>query len=375
MLRFLLIVIFALSSFYSSPLVAQNAAATSPQLNETDRKWLVNKGTVGVVSGGIRGTYVQVAADLSAVLDDGNKLRIIPMIGKGSVQNITDILYLKGTDIGIVQSDVLTFIKDQGIHGGIERRIKYITKLYNEEFHLVANKAIRSIEELAGRQVNFGNEGSGTDMTAQTVFKALGIDVVAVYDDYALALEKVKSGETAAMVYVAGKPVSAFTPIGPDDNVHFLPVRYEGGLRKAYLPSSFTSDDYPGLVPLGQEIETIAVGAIMAVFNWQPGTFRYNKVKHFVNAMFSNFDKFQLAPRHKKWREVNLAAEVPGWRRFKPAADWLARNPLALAGAGRQNKTAFERFISQNGAANLSAAEMQSLFKAFLEWQKTAGRS
>lgn len=371
---FFLAVVVLIASLYTNPLAAQGASPAPKPVVESDQKWLVNRGTVGVVSGGIGGTYVQIAADLASVLDDGNELRVIPMIGKGSVQNITDILYLKGTDIGIVQSDVLTFIKDQGIHRGINTRIKYITKLYNEEFHLLANKAIRTIGDLAGRQVNFGNPGSGTDMTAQTVFRSLGIDVVPVYDDYALALEKVKSGETAAMVYVAGKPVTAFAPLGPDDNVRLLPVRYEGALAKAYLPSIFTSEDYPGLVPVGQDVETIAVGAIMAVFNWKPGTFRYKKVKKFVESMFDNFDQFQKSPRHKKWREVNLAAEVPGWKRFKPAADWLARNPVVVAGTGPEH-TAFNEFVAKSDTADLSNTEMQTLFREFLEWRKAAGKS
>lgn len=371
MSRFLLAIVFALVSLYTIPSTAQSTSAAAQQ-NENDQKWLVNKGTVGVMSGGINGTYSRIAADLASVLDDKNTLRIIPMIGKGSVQNITDILYLKGTDVGIVQSDVLSFLKDQRIHPGIEKRIKYITKLYNEEFHLVANTAIRDIADLAGRQVNFGNVGSGTDMTAQTVFKNLGLDVVPVHDDYALALEKVKSGEVAAMVYVAGKPVSAFAPIGPNDNLHFLPIKYEGDIVNTYLPSSFTAEDYPGLIAPGQDVETIAVGAVMAVFNWKPGTFRYKKVKRFVDSMFDNFGSFQKAPRHKKWREVNLAAEVPGWKRFQPASDWLSRNPVT---ASATDDTAFRTFVSQNGGDHLNNAEMQTLFKEFLEWRRTAGRS
>ena len=62
-----------------------------------------NAGTVGVISGGVDGTYVRIAADLAAVLDDGDTLRVLPIIGKGSLQNISDILVLRGVDIGIVQ--------------------------------------------------------------------------------------------------------------------------------------------------------------------------------------------------------------------------------------------------------------------------------
>ena len=98
-----------------------------------------NKGTVGIISGGINGTYIRIASDLADVLDDGDDLRVLAIRGKGSLQNINDILYLKGIDIGIVQSDVLEFSRRENLlHPQISDRINYITKLYNEEIHVLA---------------------------------------------------------------------------------------------------------------------------------------------------------------------------------------------------------------------------------------------
>lgn len=69
-------------------------------------------GTVGIVTGDIDGTGIRIASDLARVLDSGAELRIIPIAGKGSIQNINDLLTLRAVDIAIVQSDVLTrFIK------------------------------------------------------------------------------------------------------------------------------------------------------------------------------------------------------------------------------------------------------------------------
>jgi len=141
----------------------------------------VNQGTVRVISGGIGGTYIRIATDLASVLNDGERLRVLPIVGQGSVQNITDLLYLKGIDIGIVQSDVLSFIKRRNMYPGVEDRIAYITKLYNEELHVVGSPEIGGLGELAGRKVNFGVEGSGTAMTAETVFDSLGIEVEPVF--------------------------------------------------------------------------------------------------------------------------------------------------------------------------------------------------
>lgn len=263
----------------------------------------INSGTVGIISGGITGTYVRIAADLAAVLDNGNTLRVLPYVGKGSVQNISDMLYLKGIDIGIVQSDVLEFAKSEGLFGNIENRIRYITKLYNEEFHLVAGDGIRTVRDLAGKKVNFGIEGSGTHMTSSVVFKALGVQVEPTALDQDLALEKVKSGEIAAAIFVAGKPTRAFSDVRPEDGLHLVPIDYAGKLRDTYLPSAFDDGDYPGLVPPGQTVNTIAVGAVMAVFNWAEANDRYRKVATFVDAFFTNFDAFQHLPRHRSGRK------------------------------------------------------------------------
>jgi TRAP transporter TAXI family solute receptor len=328
----------------------------------------VNGGTVGVISGAITGTYARIATDMSAVLDSGNELRILPIIGKGSVQNITDILYLRGIDVGIVQSDVLQYIRETGSYPDISNRIAFITKLYNEEVHILTRTDIKAVEDLRGKKVNFANEGSGTYMTASVVFKKLGIDVEITTFDYELALENLKKGEIDALFYVAGKPAPIFSTIKPEDGLQLLNVDLTPELAETYLPGEFTTTDYPGLVPPNQEVKTVAVGAVMAVFNWKRAHGRYNKIKRFVDAFFGNFDQFLQAPRHPKWQEVNLAADVPGWKRFEPARAWLESHQ----GEATNQVSEFKTFLETTGQATaLSAEDQEELFKRFLKWKDT----
>lgn len=286
----------------------------------------VNAGRVGVLSGGVSGTDVRIIADLAAVLDDRPDMRILPIVGQGSVQNITDILYLRGIDIGIVQADALAYVRDERIHPSIEARVRYIAKLHNEEFHLLARRDIESIEDLAGKSVNVGHEGSGTNITATAVFDALGIAVEPRSFDPTLALAKLKSGEIAAMATVAGKPASMFSTLEADNGLHLLPVPLTPELLDVYLPGRLEAGDYPRLMLDGASVDTIAVGAIMVVYNWPATHPRYRNLATFVDAFFESFDRFQIPSRHGKWREVNLAAEVPGWERFAPAEQWLGAN-------------------------------------------------
>ena len=292
-------------------------AQTNPiaQLNAMVAR--ANAGTVGIVAGGVDGTYIRIAADLAAVLDDSDRLRVIAIIGRGSVQNIADIMVLRGVDLGIVQSDVLAYARRERLFPSVDRLVQYVCKLYDEEVHILAGPGIASVQDLAGRAVNVDLPGSGTAMTASLIFDALGIRVQERNAPQDSALDQLRRGEIAALVYVAGKPARLFSAIRPDEGLRLLPLPAEPALLDTYLPAHFAAADYPALVP-EEGIETMAVGAVLAVYAWAPGTERHRKVSRFVEALSANFDSFLRPPRHPKWREVNLAAEVPGWTRFTP---------------------------------------------------------
>jgi TRAP transporter TAXI family solute receptor len=303
-------------------LVAGAAAAQTPaQALLTQRTNEANAGTVGIISGGVDGTYIRIAADLAAVLDNGNQLRIIAMLGKGSIQNIQDIILLRGVDIGIVQSDALAFARRNRLVPGVDTQIQYIAKLYDEEIHLLVRPGINSLADLAGQVVNVDVAGSGTAMTASLVFEALGLQVRFANDVQDLALRKLRDGEIAGLVFVAGKPARLFAGIPPESGLRFLPIAPTPALMETYLPGTLAAADYPNLIPAGGSVETIAVGAVMAVYAWPPGHERHRKVARFVEALQARFPEFLRPPRHPKWREVNLSAQVPGWVRF----DHMAR--------------------------------------------------
>ena len=205
-----------------------------------------NAGTVGIISGGVDGTYVRIAADLAAVLDDGQTLRVLPVIGKGSLQSVADILYLRGIDVGIVQSDVLAYVRQQHLYPGVEQSLQYVAKLYDEEVHVLARKDIARVEDLAGQPVNVDVVGSGTAMTAPLIFDALGVAVQIKNFDQSSALERLKQGELAAIVYVSGQPARLFADVTQESGLHFLALPLTNGLAATYLPAGLDSPILPG---------------------------------------------------------------------------------------------------------------------------------
>ena len=335
------------------------------QFGSVSTKQSLNANTVTLISGTIGGTYVQFGADLASVLDDGNKLRILPIVGRGSVQSVADILFLQGVDLGIVRSDTLEYLERKGIAKDIKKQFTYVTKLYNEEMHVIASKSIRNLRDLEGKTVSVDLPNGGTFVTALTVFERLGMKPKVVYVEQRIALEKLKAGEIDAVIVCGGKPYKSVSGF-KDDRFHLVTVNYEKPLQGDYLPASLSAKDYPNLISGEERVDTIAVPAVLAAYNWAPKTERYNKLANFVDAFFTKFPTFQNPPFHPKWREVSLSAPLPGWQRLPVAQQWLDRHGVEAA-----TRTRFDDFLKQSPAATRlqSDADKEVLFKQFRAWE------
>jgi TRAP transporter TAXI family solute receptor len=330
-----------------------------------------NAGTVGIITGMEGGTYARTGSDLTFL--DSADLRVLVTLGKGSLQNLSDILYLKGVDVGFVQADALTYAKQHNLFPNLTQRIRYIAKLYDEEIHVLARKNINTLQDLNGQRVNVDVSGSGSAMTAEILLDALGIKAKIEHARQVVGVEELEQGEIAAVIHVGGAPIPLFANIPASAGLHFLPVALTTALAQVYLPDQFMHDAYPALIPAGAPpVQTIAVGDVMAVYGWPPHTDRYNKVKRFVDAFFSRFEELRHPPHHPKWLEVNLTAEVPGWTRFQPAQDWLVQHTLAGT-ANPATQIRFNTFLSHTDPAinsQLTDAAKAVLFQQFQVWDR-----
>jgi TRAP transporter TAXI family solute receptor len=331
------------------------------QFGSAATKQALNENTVTCITGTIGGTYVQIGADLASVLDDGNSLRVLPIVGRGSVQSVADILFLQGVDIGIVRGDTLDYLERKGFAKDIKKQFTYITKLYNEEMQVIAPKSINSLRDLAGKTVSVDLPNGSTFVTVLTVAERIGMKANFVYIEQRIAMEKLKKGEIDAVIVVGGKPYKSVSTFENDGRFHLVKVDYEKPLQGDYLPTTLTSKDYPNLIANGETVDTIAVPALLAAYNWAPKTDRYRKLTNFVNAFFTKFPQFQKPPFHPKWKEVSLSASLPGWNRFQPAQDWLDKH-----GVEPVTRAKFETFLKQNPAAG---GDNEALFKQYQAWE------
>jgi TRAP transporter TAXI family solute receptor len=336
------------------------------QFGSAQTKQALNQNTVTLITGTIGGTYVQFGADLASVLDDGNKLRVLPIVGRGSVQSVADILFLQGVDIGIVRADTLDYLERKGFAKDIKKQFTYVTKLYNEEMQIIAPKSINSLRDLEGKTVSVDLPNGSTFVTVLTVADRLGIKANWVYIEQRIAMEKLKTGEVDAVIVVGGKPYKSVSNFGNDGRFHLVKVDYEKPLQGDYLPATLTSKDYPNLIAEGEKVDTIAVPALLAAYNWAPNTDRYRKLAVFVDYFFTKFPQFQNPPFHPKWKEVSLAAPLAGWTRLPAAQQWLDTHGIEPVSRGR-----FDEFLKQSSAAGRLPADTdkEALFKQFKAWE------
>jgi hypothetical protein len=152
------------------------------------------------------------------------------------------------------------------------------------------------------------------------------------------------------------------------------------------MPANLTSEEYPELIESGTIVPTIASRALLVAHAWPENSVRYNRIARFVDAFFSKIDQFHDRARHPKWKEINLAADIPGWTRFKPAADWIAQHRPAAEARGQADdanglhadrRALFAEFLDDYTATRrnkLTLADQEELFVKFDEFVRKKAR-
>jgi TRAP-type uncharacterized transport system substrate-binding protein len=339
---------------------------TDAALRERKNAW-----TVGIAGGLLSGTYMRFVDEMASVLNDGDNLRILPIVSYGAASNLDDLLYLRGVDAAVTQSDVFEYFRTQRKTPNLERRVQYIIRLPIAELHILARNDVQSLEDLRGKKVNFGPAGTGASLTGTIVFQRLGINVEQVLIDQPTALQKLQAGQVDAIARVIPKPIDFFGKIPQNSGLHLVNIPFTKTFEDLYTLGEFNKQDYPNLLQGQDRIDTIAVPAVLAVFNWPKYTDRYAKVDRFIQYLFSRWDALQHPPYHPKWRDVNLAATVPGWTRFSVADD-LLQQIQAQQQQKQQQRADFDTFLSHQPKIPASDADREELFRKFIQWQAQA---
>ncbi len=272
-----------------------------------------NKIKLGMVTGGPKGTYYQFGLNLERLVQ-GAGIDLNVHNSNGSVENIYAVYKRPHTQMGIVQSDVLAFVakvQTDPVLKRIAKKIKMVYPLYNEEVHLLGKKEIRDFEDLEGRRVAIGKEGSGSYLTARLLFEVSGIrpaETVAIGASY--ALDRLKRGEVDAMFYVAGYPVKLFTEeVSSADNLALLPILNKN-ITEFYAKTSIPGNTYPWQERV---TDTVAIKSVLVSFNFRMAN--CDNVGKFALEVANNIEWLKQNG-HPKWNSVDLNYPLKGWEQY-----------------------------------------------------------
>lgn len=338
---------------------AQAGGAGASQATAAD--WL------GIAAGPAAAAETVLAADMAGLFAAGEPLRVLPMLGDAGEGNVELLLNEQHVDVAFVSTDALA--ASVAAHKDLPEHLELVARLYPQEVHMLARADIRTVFDLAGKKVSFGPAGSASSVTASALFKALGIEVEPQSLDASLAIERLKQGAISAAVIVSGKPSPLIAGVPADLGLHLLPVSFGAPLEQAYLPTRLEAADYPNLIEASGEIPTVATGMVLLAAKGKNDPGAAIRIARFVDTLFPRFAELQASDRHPKWREVNLAATLPGFARTPEAQSWLARRPAmaakpiaAIRGAGA---AAPADLVSGEG-------EKEALFRKFIEWRQNS---
>ena len=314
----------------SPDVCAQPANGGTPDVRRASpqgEKEKMNAWTVGLAGGLLEGAPLRLAAEMARVVDDGPNLHVLPIVTRGATEDLNSLLYLRGVDTAIINSDALEEYKIQVPE--IRRRISYLLNLFPSELHIFVRPEIESLQDLAGKKVNFNTQGTAAAYSGPLIFSRLGINAENTFIPHQIALEQMRKGEIAAVVFITSKPVDAFVRGRWDAGYKFLPVKYDSKFEDYYLPAVLEPAEYPGLIKPDERVATIAVPTVLVAFNWPVNSNRYQRVARLVDNLFSRIDRLQAPGFDPKWKSINLAATVPSLTRFPAAQQWLDRQNRA----------------------------------------------
>lgn len=289
---------------------------------------------MGIMTGGLQGTYYQFGLNLKELMKN-NGIDLSVFNSNGSVSNVYAVFQRPGTQLGIVQSDVLAFVakvQTDPVLKNIAKKIRMVFPLYNEEIHLVGKKELLSFDDLQGKNVAIGKEGSGTYLTAKLLFKVSGIQPAKMISiGGADALNELKEGKVDGMFYVAGYPVKLFSEqISKADNLHVVPIENDGVVD--FYPESIIPASTYSWQP--EPVNSVAVKAVLISYN-----FRNTQCKNVGRFGVLLNDNLQWLKNngHPKWNSVDLDSPLKGWKQYDCVKKKLHTMPFEAPVIQEQN--------------------------------------
>jgi polar amino acid transport system substrate-binding protein len=293
-------------------LLALPAGAQAPNPRTEVRKGLVSVLTDGIADPDSRAT--RAINQLAAYAGHMANVRVMPISGHGAAANVRDLLYLRGVDFAVVNSDVLAFLDLSGQYPEARRRLRFVTHLFDQKVFLLVRNDIKTIDDLRGRRlVVMSEEGPGR-VTAKTLFGLRKIDIAVEEAGPGAVLDDARLGKYDGALLLSDELAHVQLGARMRQEYHLLPITMTQELQKAYRSAVINAQEAAGF-SAAANVETVTVSTLLVVFNWAPSQGRYPDVTNFISAFFQNLKGLRQTP-NSVWRQADVVAQNPGWSRF-----------------------------------------------------------
>src|SRR6185436_12085745 len=284
------------------------------------------RGTVTILTDGIAEPNGSATRAINELAKEIGNIRVLPIAGHGALANVRDLLRLKGVDFAVLNSDIFPFLEQTRQYPNAQKQIRYATHIYSQKVYLLTRKEFKTIADLRKRKIAVPSRGSGSHTTAMTLFNLLGIDVV-LHSGVDLDDFNVESFD--GILLLGDELARARLSAQARRDLQVMPIGLMPALRAAYRPGVIEPQELPG-VAVAENIETIAVSTLLAVYDWTSTQARFADVSSFSTRLFAALPRLRQNAS-SVWRQADINAQIAGWSRYSAAqpARGLSKEQLA----------------------------------------------
>ena len=259
------------------------------------------------VTGGESGTYYAFGSVIANHATNNAGISVTAIVGNGSQSNCQELE--DGTaDLAFCQSDVMAYAY-QGTNlfeeTGAITCFSTVAALYTEQVQIVTcDPEIKTVADLAGKNVSIGAAGSGVYFNAIDILGAYGLtedDINPTYQSFGDSADALKDGKIDAAFIVAGAPTTAVTDLATTKDVYLVSLDAE------HVADLVASSPYYAECTIGADVYgldsdtvTVGVGAVILANN--------NVSEDAVYALCADiFDNYEsLTDSHAKYAELSF---------------------------------------------------------------------
>ncbi len=288
-------------------------------------------GTLTFTTGGESGTYYAFGSVLAGQISDTTGTTINAIVGAGSKGNIEN-MDAGDAQLGFVQSDVMAYAYEGTnlfAEGGKIDSFSTVAALYMEQVQIITlDPNIKTVADLAGKNVSVGENGSGVYFNAIDVLTAYDLtleDINPTYQSFQDSADALQDGKIDAAFIVAGAPTTAVTSLAASRDVYVVELD-DAHIEKLIAASPYYSKNVISKDAYGLDADatTVAVGAVIIARDDCSEEDIYNV----VSGIFESIDTLS----HDKKNELSLefAASVTAVPYHPGAAKYFAEKGFTV---------------------------------------------